>query len=414
MEKYIYDKKNDTEPQDQIPVYVEKFDRTTGYLVVDFSEQEILQKFIKRLDLPYADGDKRSMIEISNLNTSNISHLREGSHYLLPKQLLETGQLIPEGLIDSNRRDFSPIFAYRLDASQIGPINFGKAVPYTGYHKSVHHGVHVSIPILPEGVSLDDKSKVIVRNVGQGNWNEVYIKNNKKIIYDFGASIRYTQAQLDGLIRKYRIDKILYDNSIPLMIISHWDIDHYMMLLSLSENQMKSIGCVLCMDNAISQTSKTVLATLQKNLGTRLMLIPAAEREVKGSSSKLHLVASNKGLLIFKGTQSSSRNKSGLVLGLESKETCTVLPADHHYSQIEKYVFPYLNKKLTYNMVVPHHCGNAGRISSTLTHFRKNGSAVISVGENPYRHPFGHIKDLLATTFSIQQTNFKGDITINL
>jgi len=414
MEKYIYDKKDVTDPQDQIPVYIEKFDRMNGYLVVDFSEQEILQKFIKRYDLQYANGDKRSMLEISNLNISNTSHLREGSHYLLPKELLEEGKWMPEPLINNDIRDASPIFAYRLNASQIPSITFGKAIRYTGYYKPNYTGVHISIPFLSQGISIDDKLKIIVRNVGQGNWNEIYIKDNKKIIYDFGASIRYTQTQLDGLIRKYKIDKILYDNSVPLMIISHWDIDHYMMLLSLSDSQIKSIGMILCMDKAISQTAKNVLSTLQKNLGTRLSIISASERESRRSSLKLHLVGSNKGILLFKGTQSSSINKSGLVLGLQTKEACAVLPADHHYSQIEKDVFPHLNKNLTYNMVVPHHCGNAGRISSTLTHFRKNGAAVISVGKNSYHHPFKIIKNQLSTAFSIQQTNISGDITIML
>jgi beta-lactamase superfamily II metal-dependent hydrolase len=88
---------------------------------------------------------------------------------------------------------------------------------------------------------------------------------------------------------------------------------------------------------------------------------------------------------LFRGTRSSNRNKSGLVLTAHRNEVDIIMPGDHHYDQIDNYIRPECVGEVAY-LVVPHHGGHAGPVDhmNNLPHLVH---ASISVGDNPWSHP---------------------------
>ena len=101
---------------------------------------------------------------------------------------------------------------------------------------------------------------------------------------------------------------------------------------------------------------------------------------------------------------------------MKTKSASVVLPSDAHYEQISRDILPHLNFRHTHKLVVPHHGGKAGIYNYNIPPLCAVGEAVISVGENRYRHPLAnYIISLTASGFVIQQTNVLGaDIVIPL
>lgn len=80
---------------------------------------------------------------------------------------------------------------------------------------------------------LSENFNIIVWDVGQGNTNCISDEHNLTI-FDFGSSIYYSKEKQKTIVNEH-IDFINMHDRISL-VISHWDIDHYNLLCSVSDD----------------------------------------------------------------------------------------------------------------------------------------------------------------------------------
>lgn len=105
-----------------------------------------------------------------------------------------------------------------------------------------HENGRLQIPDFFEGDLF-----LLVRDVSQANWNELLDGNNiTRIVYDIGAELHANQAIVRGLFNS-RFDTLKRDK--PILVISHWDIDHYQCLECASIQEIRTcFSKFVCMD----------------------------------------------------------------------------------------------------------------------------------------------------------------------
>ncbi|MCU4963724.1 ComEC/Rec2 family competence protein [Bacillus paranthracis] len=86
---------------------------------------------------------------------------------------------------------------------------------------------------------------------------------------------------------------------------------------------------------------------------------------------------------LFRSTDGSNINQSGIVLSVEGNDSIGLLTGDHSYRQIYKVIS---NSKIEkpYVMVVPHHGGNAGKFDEALWSTVSLASGCISTKSARY------------------------------
>lgn len=137
-----------------------------------------------------------------------------------------------------------------------------------------------------------------VNFVGRGNWSEIKFKLNGEtfeILYDFGFSIsniRYSRE--DGSLDLYTPDHIFRNdplvnvretkkqNTIRILIISHWDLDHYSILQTLTNEELYSFDRVFAPCAHTSKTSEEVVGWLSDVLGDKFSRVKQGSRQEGG------------------------------------------------------------------------------------------------------------------------------------
>lgn len=89
-------------------------------------------------------------------------------------------------------------------------------------------------------ISWSEEAKLIVWDVGHGNWNEVRVGNNR-IFFDIGADKYYRLSDKQNLIEKIAIK----EDDVIFIIISHWDVDHYQSLLFFQNETCQKIAGII-------------------------------------------------------------------------------------------------------------------------------------------------------------------------
>lgn len=260
---------------------------------------------------------------------------------------------------------------------------------------------------------LRDKIAVIILDVGQGSANFICDASNLTI-FDFGTSI-YAKASDMSNIVKTHCSYFNKASSISL-IISHWDCDHYNLLTSVDDAFLKNLCCVFVPDNVISLTAKSVVKRLEKNC-KYIRTFSSPNRTVKRKVG-MQLVATQSNYDMFIGEKTTDINNSGLALAVHGSKSTMMLTADHSTRQVWDYMYPQIISKVksnTLNLTVPHHGGNCGTIKS-LKKLPNAGAAVVSVGQNSYKHPNQKSLDFYESVgFKIMRTDwYRKDIIINL
>lgn len=227
---------------------------------------------------------------------------------------------------------------------------------------------------------------VIVRNVGQGNWNEVWLNSQLEFVHDIGASTKASHGECRRIIRTSGLRA-----QTPVLLISHWDIDHYHVLIAMEPNEIQQFRLAFVPSLLLSNTSKRALELLKKELRHRLHILPFAPgRRVKWKVS-LVTACGGKGYRVFRGEHSSDTNKAGLALAVWGCDDTALLPGDHHYHQVFDDMMASLPDGKQIHMVTPHHGGRAGRMPDHLCKGYA-GRAVTSVGQNSYGRPMGDVR----------------------
>jgi beta-lactamase superfamily II metal-dependent hydrolase len=355
------------------------------------------------------------MLEVSNITFQKFGIPKENSFYFLPEELIKETEWIPV----EDDAEFGANYLAFTARYKSKPIKFSKAVTYQNFISSIdvendNSFNKIAVPFFK--AIRPNKVNVTVFDVGQGNWNEINFDNKTLICYDFGSS---SSHKLSHLIQNHvrpqvlgmRINSILDEKKLrKILIISHWDVDHYIGLQSLTDIQLKSFKFCIVPNRIENETTARIVEKLKRN--TKVIPIEMNSRIQGVSSSRLTVEYNSDILKLFKGTKCRDRNKRGILLSLHFNHQDFVFPGDHHYNQIENYVMNYCCNK-EYNLVIPHHGGNAGNYR-LLNNIRNGSNAIISAGGR-YGHPFRHILDQAQSNFAnLRRTDYDGTVSLCL
>ena len=231
-----------------------------------------------------------------------------------------------------------------------------------------------------------------VWNVGQGNYNELIANDKPYIIYDAGTQV----IGKSGGVKKYkqRLHNELGKEK-PMFVLSHWHTDHYSLLFSLGNNELREF-------------ERFVMPSYVKNLSVflfvaRLNLIGADVAMIKlphNSKWKEYPIIDDRTCLYANKYEHNSINDSGLCLFVKGENGNVMLSGDCKYTIAEGQAKEAI-KKMTaegkdLHLVVPHHGGNAGKTVTFNVPEAKNKFGYVSVGVNDYGHPKEEVMEKLA------------------
>ncbi len=240
--------------------------------------------------------------------------------------------------------------------------------------------------------------ELTVVDCGHGNWNEIKTANDR-VIYDVGASRRFTKAQVRALVAARGI---LGETRPISVVISHWDVDHYHALLEFDPAEFAKLRVVFTPSQVPDTQTYRRVSNLLTNHGVTLAAQQPASRP-NGSRAIVLQQHWNRGIFtMFRATPGRSRNQTGIVLGVRGRREVALLTGDHHYDK----VLAAMCNIPTYQgcpciLVAPHHGGLAGSPSAAnwLASFSVMTTPV-SCGVNPHGHP---IADVVNELTAMQQ-----------
>jgi beta-lactamase superfamily II metal-dependent hydrolase len=257
---------------------------------------------------------------------------------------------------------------------------------------------------------INTPTDLVVVNCGQGNWNEIHSKS-EVLIYDMGASSRYSSTQIKNLVTK-RFSKFK-EKSIGI-VISHWDMDHFQALNYLDKKQLSQILFILGPSNIPpSNVYKSTIKHLKNNNVYCRLIPPTTNRN--GRAINLNKISTSKTVDVYRSVSGSSRNQTGIVLVIKGTKRIALLTGDHHYEKI----FDAINTKYTGRdtvLVVPHHGGNSGslRLSDWQSEFPVI-ECPISYGDNSYNHPNQNLSRINSLQGGSPKTTYtQGDLNFNI
>jgi hypothetical protein len=395
------------EETEDVLVYIESINRQAGTVLIDFIDSNEFGKFSDYVNLAGQLGGP-SMVLVRNYN---LRRIQENTIYVIPKAILES--LGTNGLVTRNPVD-SYIIGFIVTLNDSIVHLFHQAVSFTGFAKTFRNQINTQIGNVENIPSLiHGQASLVVRNVEQGNWNELVIDGQVKIVFDVGAPVSASKEKVNMLLSDRDSN---YQKVCPGVILSHWDVDHYKSLLALSTETLSRFSFFICRAELPTLTSRIVYSRIERCLSSDRIFSILPEPKIKASNPLKLLSDTNNQILIFNGHEHKDRNKSGIVLAVRTSKSNVVFSGDVHYNQLSKYVLPFMNYASRHVLVVPHHGGDAGKFNYDLSYKNLPGAAVISTGVNNYGHPKQkNINLLRALGFTILNTNVvDGDVAVKL
>jgi len=112
--------------------------------------------------------------------------------------------------------------------------------------------------------------RIAVRNVGQGNWNELLDGDKVLVVYDIGANRNARRDVIDALFKTREDDLMRYK---PILVLSHWDIDHYICLKGLTSSQISlCFSKCICVNKIMSISATLTYLKVKASLGDVIIL----------------------------------------------------------------------------------------------------------------------------------------------
>lgn len=394
-------------PEDVL-VYIEEFDKTNGIIVFDFFDSNEYELFTQFGGLSYSLQNP-SMVLIQNYRNKTI---QENTIYVIKRNVIDNWR--EQNLIVSNNEN-SFIIGYSITLKTNSQIFFEPVSidEFAGFFLNIYMKGGGDVNLL--GMKVTGKLSVTVRDVGQGNWNEINEENKTEIVFDAGAPMSAARADIRRIIGNRAIK---YSKDKPGLILSHWDKDHYHSLVGMSDAELGNFSFFICRDRVPNLTSRILFGRISMAIGSvNTYTISAPIKAIRGGPTRLFpLLPITNQFVIYNAQHHKNRNISGLVISLKTGNSSIILSGDCHYGQISMDILPHLNFKHKHHLVVPHHGGKAGKYIYNLPTHAIPEKAIISVGANRYGHPLpSYIKDLTLGRFKIQKTQtVSKDIQINL
>lgn len=401
---YVYYKRKF--PND-ILVYIEEFNRIRGVIIFDFIDSSEYGAFIDLLGEEF-DLSYPSMTILKNYQGKAI---KENAIYSIKPNIIQTWSRL--NLIDRENID-SYLIGYKIDL-ELAPtevfsnsVSISDSIDIDNFNwRQVDRTRDPNISLTCQG-----QISVTVRDVGQGNWNEVSSQGQFKLVFDAGTSTNSTKLEVQHLVGSRNP---LYESNKPHLVISHWDKDHYHCLLAMGKDTIKkNFKSFVCRDILPNLTSRILFNRILEALGSQNVFPIAAFNQDSKAKTRLKNITKPSGqIVIYNSYQHKNRNISGLVTSIKTTTGSMILSGDARYEQLSRDILAHLNYPHTHHLLVPHHGGNAGPFKYSKPSFVSFGNAIISVGKNKYGHPFEtNINSLKNSGFKIVQTKLKkSDIT---
>jgi len=247
---------------------------------------------------------------------------------------------------------------------------------------------------------LDNRLKILVFDVGQGDGIYIHTPENKNFLVDTGPPGNYSAAAI-AIIPYLRSKGI---NELDGIVLTHFDSDH----IGGTVQILKSIKVRTVFTNDVhddSKCSRKLTRYLdENNINTRVLT----------SGQKINFDKNiNINVIRAKKTDEKSDNEDSLILYFVYKDFSALLMADSEADslyEIKKYV-----KKPVDFIKIGHH-GSYNSVNYSFLEYLKPELAVVSVGKRGYK--YGHpnkqvLKDLSDFDVKTLRTDKDFAITIN-
>ena len=382
-------------------------------VIIDFLKNEHFKTY---LDITREEVTLGSLLEIRNLRSEK--RLVRGAYYALNVNLLSElkRERIDDSLVFAGRYHFNSYNRDNRFTSSFSSGSYQLFLPHSPLPVDRTFVSDDKLNLSPDVFGLDGNEeydmKVVINDVGQANWNEIHVGNQVKIVYDIGAPIRAKKGEINKYINDYYSK---YNNSNPLLIISHWDLDHYHCLLQMDDNQLRLFSGVICVNKVKSLIAEKTLWKIIGVMGRkRVTCISNPPRSYKPFPYP-NLFGRIGCLSIYICERSRNINHSGIIMSVDGCCCRVICTGDSTLSQACT-VLNISNKKeiIEHILVVPHHGGyySNSNYANYMVPFGICGKeAIISVGLNDYGHPDYRTMNLLKSEFrKISRTDFDGVI----
>lgn len=394
--------------QSYINIYIENYiSKLSGDIVeytIDFDTVDSALNFFK-LYFPQAEYNSNKFY---NLRTSKQGRHRmfAGSWYSIPMNIFESSEYEDINEESEGGGGYSGLIILQSSIADYSQY-------LTSLQNDEYEFLQSSNIAFQAELQIDfnhTPKDLIIVNCGQGNWNEIHSKS-EVLIYDMGASSRYSSAQIKNLINK-RFSQ--FKGKTIGIVISHWDMDHFQALNYLDKQQLSQIPYIFGPSNIPpSNVYKSTINHLITN-GVQCRLIPPTTNR-NGRAINLNQLSTSKTVDVYRSVSGSSRNQTGIVLVIKGTKSVAFLTGDHHYEKI----FDAIDTKYTGRdivLVVPHHGGNSGvlRLSDWQSEFPVI-ECPISYGDNSYNHPNQNLSIINSLQGSSPKTTHtQGDLKFNI
>lgn len=249
----------------------------------------------------------------------------------------------------------------------------------------------------------DDNLNFCVNDVSQANWNVIRRGDTALYVYDIGAPIHATVKQVQEFIDNYADE---YKKSQPVLILSHWDLDHYHCLLKLNNDEIDQyFSKFICVDKMKTATSQKVFKRMVSIMGKdRIFCIQPPARTLGSAYSRAKKVYAKEGIGLYICETNINLNYCGLIFYLEGTKAHVIFTGDSlpvQASNVFAKVTIGSEKGKDHYLVVPHHGGDfKGKKVYKTYHIPEKVTpieAIISVDEsnNTYGHPSKEMMDFL-------------------
>ena len=368
---------------------------------IDFRQSKDWTMFRQSVGLPDSSG---SYIELRSLKSSK--RLMRGCYYKLNLELLKTFELKREEntLLVGGRYDLTNMQMPDGDETEL----LQQHEPLEPEDMSMRNVPREMLALIS---STNDMS-LFVKDVNQANWNELRFGSRVVVLFDAGARLNATKAEVAAVFDSRKADS---GATKPILVISHWDLDHIHCLRLLSEDDIpKYFSKLICVDKMKTVTATDVFGKFMNALGkNNVWCVPPAPR-INGI--EMHLWKNMGCLSIYLGEQSRNINYCGMTMFVKGTAKSANYTGDCRLTQAKS----VYDQETAYGintgehvLVAPHHGGDYG---ASFRHYSYPCNDIaISVGtNNSYGHPQKEMLRYLRRFGNIKRTDVDGDIEMKL
>lgn len=354
-------------------------------VTVDFTRKEELARFTDTFDYQVHGGEYApTYVKLENL--SEDQKFEEGYYTMYVRC---TCRDLIRCKMRENDIDAGEDYAFYINVinEAVKFVKNSKGIPYSFSHSIMYRSWHPChfYAMMYDYMSLT-YNRLVVKKVGNANYNEIWADNRAAIVYDFGAW-KVSDAERHKLVTDAK--NSYKDHAKPSLIISHWDRDHYNLLHKFDDVEFKSaFRFVVCPNLFYSESAIRAFEMIIKSNVAYVLLPVYAAQYHRPKSSIVPLCAqyplSNPKLYIGISEEGKAEANScciGLtVCGNHGK--LAALTGDMNYSSVQEFA-----SDVDY-LVVPHHGSynsiDGSKSAKMLPNVRED--ALISAA-NLYGHP---------------------------